>query len=195
MPRLKILKYGHPLLREKAAKLKSLGTREKDLVAAMAETMYAAHGIGLAATQVGVMERLFVVDVDQSREDSDDPPVRKLRVYINPEITWESDEDEPFTEGCLSIPGFDGEIYRPSRLKIVARDENFEMFEEDADQLLARVIQHELDHLNGVLFVDKLPLLKRPLAAGALGKIKKAHTEEMASLGSSFPVEELDAGS
>lgn len=189
---LKIIKYGHPLLREKAHELKGVGTRERELIAAMAETMYSARGIGLAATQVGVMERLFVVDVDQDRgEDTDEieaEDTRLLRVFINPEIVAESEEDEPFKEGCLSIPGLDGEVYRPSRVKVVARDENFEPFELEADTLLARVIQHELDHLNGVLFVDRLPLLKRPLVAGALNKIKKETLEELPTLSGEYPI-------
>ena len=188
--KLKIIKYGHPLLREKAHDVKRVGTRERELIAAMAETMYGAHGIGLAATQVGVMERLFVVDVDQDRdEDNEDADeTRRLQVFINPEIVAESEEDEPFKEGCLSIPGLDGEVYRPSRIKVVARDENFEPFEVEADTLLARVIQHEHDHLNGVLFVDRLPLLKRPLVAGALGKIKKETLAELPTLAGEYPI-------
>lgn len=188
--KLKIIKYGHPLLREKALDVKGVGQRERDLIAAMAETMYHARGIGLAATQVGVMERLFVVDVDQNRDEDDEDieETRRLQVFINPEIVAESEEDEPFKEGCLSIPGLDGEVYRPSRVKVVARDENFEPFEVEADELLARVIQHEYDHLNGVLFVDRLPLLKRPLVAGSLNKIKKETLEELPSLSGEYPI-------
>jgi len=184
---LKIISYGHPLLREKALDVKSIGRREKDLIAAMAETMYHARGIGLAATQVGVMERLFVVDVDQDREEEGEES-RKLRIYINPEIIWESDEDEPFDEGCLSIPEVNGEVYRPNRIRITARDENFEPFEEDADELLARVIQHETDHLNGVLFVDRMSLLKRSLLAGTLNKMKKSTLEEYPGLPKAYPI-------
>jgi peptide deformylase len=184
---LKIIKYGHPLLREKARDVKSVGRREKDLIAAMTETMYHARGIGLAATQVGVMERLFVVDADQDREDEREES-RNLRVYINPEIIWESDEDEPFDEGCLSIPEVNGEVYRPNRIRISARDENFELFEEDADELLARVIQHETDHLNGVLFVDRMTLIKRSLLAGTLNKMKKSTLEEYPGLPKDYPI-------
>jgi len=186
MALLKILHYGHPLLREKAFDLKGVGRRERELIAAMAETMYAARGIGLAATQVGVLERLFIVDVDQ--EDGD-PNSRRLQVFINPEIVWESEEDAPFEEGCLSIPGINGEVYRPKRVKVQARDENFEPFELEADELLARVIQHENDHLNGILFVDRLPLLKRGEIAGDLHRLKRATLEEIAALqGVVYPV-------
>ncbi len=124
----------------------------------MAETMYGANGIGLAGTQVGVMERIFVLDVDQERSDDLERELdsRRLQVFINPEITWESEEDESFEEGCLSIPAVQRDIYRPVKITLHARDENFEPFEVDADKLLARVIQHELDHLNGILFVDHL---------------------------------------
>lgn len=186
MAQLKILHYGHPLLREKAFDLKGVGRRERELIAAMAETMYAAHGIGLAATQVGVLERLFIVDVDQEEED---PSTRRLRVFINPEIVWESEEDAPFEEGCLSVPGIHGEIYRPTRIRIFARDENFEPFEMEADELLARVIQHENDHLNGILFVDRLALLKRSEIAGDLNRLKRATLEELAQLhGREYPI-------
>lgn len=187
---LKIIHYGHPLLREKAHDLKGVGRRERELVAAMAESMYAARGIGLAAPQVGLLERLFLVDVDQDRDGEDEgaEPVRNLRVFINPVVTWESEEDEPFTEGCLSIPGVEGEVFRPSRIRIAARDENFEPFEEEIDELLARVFQHELDHLEGVLFVDRLALLKRTLLAGQLNKIKSGVMDELPTLGDNYPI-------
>jgi len=191
MSLLKIIKYGHPLLKDKARDVKGIGPREKELIAAMGDTMYRAHGIGLAATQVGVMERIFVVDIDQDREaeeEDGDISSRKLQVFVNPEITWESEEDEPFKEGCLSIPGVEAEVYRPSRIRIHARDENFEPVEIEATELLARVIQHEQDHLNGILFVDRLPLLKRPGIAGQLNRIKKETHEELPTLTGEYPV-------
>jgi peptide deformylase len=179
MARLKILHYGHPLLREKAQEIRQVGREERELIEAMAETMYEGRGIGLAATQVGVMKRLFVVDVDQ---DEGKPESRRLRVFINPEIVWESEEDAPFEEGCLSLPGVYGEVYRPTRVRIVARDEHFEPFELEADEMLARVIQHENDHLDGVLFVDRLALLKRRDVAGELNRLKLATLEELQAL-------------
>lgn len=181
MSTLKIIKYGHPVLREKARDVKKLGSRERDLIAAMAETMYEARGIGLAAPQVGICERLFVVDVDQ--DDEIGPSSRRLRVFINPEIIWESEEDEPFKEGCLSIPGVEAEVYRPSRIKVVARDENFEPFELEAGELLARVIQHEFDHLEGILFVDRVAASRRAALAGQLNKIKRATLEDLRAAG------------
>ena len=191
MSRLKILQYGHPLLREKAADVKSIGTREKELFAAMAETMYAANGIGLAGPQVGVMERIFVLDIDQERSEDEEESreSRRLQVFVNPEIVWESEEDEPYEEGCLSIPNLHKEIYRPAVIKVVARDENFEEFEVEADELFARVIQHENDHLNGVMFVDHLSKISRALVAGELNRIKHATQEELPTLSGSYPIE------
>ena len=193
MSLLKILHYGHPLLREKAHDVKSVGRREKEIFEAMADTMYAANGIGLAGPQVGIMERIFVLDVDQVR--SSDPELsrasRRLQVFINPEIVWESADDSAYEEGCLSIPDLHREIYRPESIRVVARDENFEPFEVKADELFARVIQHENDHLNGVLFVDHLSRVSRALIAGELNRIKKSTQDELPSLpkdASGYPV-------
>ncbi len=189
MSLLKILQYGHPLLREKSFDLKRVGSREKELFAAMGETMYAANGIGLAGPQVGVMERIFVLDIDQRNESPKEAQeTRNLQVFINPEIVWESEEDEPYEEGCLSIPQIHKDIYRPAAIRVVARDENFEEFELEADDLLARVIQHELDHLNGVLFIDHLSRINRALLGGELNRIKQATQKELGSLPDEYPV-------
>lgn len=191
MSRLKILQYGHPLLREKAFDIKQVRTRERELFEAMGETMYAAQGIGLAGTQVGVMERVFVLDIDQDRakDGTLDLESRNLQVFINPEIIWESETDAPFEEGCLSIPQVQRDIYRPEQVTVRALDENFEPFELEADGLLARVIQHELDHLNGVLFVDHLNQIKRALVAGELNRIKSGTLADMEDVGATeYPV-------
>lgn len=188
MSLMKIIHYGHPLLREKALELKGVDHEISDLIAGMAEAMYAARGIGLAATQVGVLKRLFVIDIDHDREAEDPVATRNLRVFINPEIVAESDEDEPYKEGCLSVPGVEGEVYRPSCIKIVARDENFQLIEAEYDDLLARVFQHENDHLNGVLFVDRLAMLKRTMLAGQLNKMKRESLAELPSLSDKYPL-------
>lgn len=187
---MKILQYGHPLLHEKAMDVKSIGSRERELFAAMGETMYAANGIGLAGTQVGVMERIFVLDVDQERSDDPEHEIesRRLQIFVNPEITWESEEDEAFEEGCLSIPAVQRDIYRPVKVIISARDENFEPFEVEADKLMARVIQHELDHLNGILFVDHLSRMSRAFVAGELNRIKIATQEDLDAVTEQYPV-------
>jgi len=171
MKKLKIIKYEHPLLRQKARKVERIGPRERELIAAMADTMYDAPGCGLAAPQVGVLEQIFVADADFDRDDPNSE--RHLRVFINPVIVWESEEDEPMKEGCLSIPGIEGEVYRPKRIIVRARDENFEPFELEADEMLARVIQHETDHLHGILFIDRMAKFKRSLLAGRLGKLRR----------------------
>jgi len=187
--KLKIIRYGHPLLREKSFDVRKLDSRMRELIRAMAETMYAAPGVGLAAPQVGVLERLFLADVDYDRRDENPEDTRNLHVFINPVIIEESEEDEPYSEGCLSIPGVEAEVYRPSRIVIAARDENFEPFEAEADGLLARVIQHETDHLHGILFVDKVPLLKRSVLGGQLNRMKREVLEELKDLDPAYPIE------
>lgn len=189
MPLLKIIQYGHPLLRKVAKEVTDFAQRERDLILSMAETMYANRGVGLAATQVGVMQRIFVADSDQDRDsENGGSENRRLRVFINPQVTWESEEDDSMEEGCLSIPEIRGEVFRPAKIKVVARDENFEPFELDAEALLSRVIQHELDHLNGVLFIDKLPMLKRPLIAAQLMRLKKQTVSELPQFSGNYPV-------
>lgn len=187
---LRILKYGHPLLRERAHDLKTLGSRERGIIDSMLATMYHNRGIGLAATQVGWMERVFVLDADQDRDAEDEgaPPARHPRVFINPEIIWESEDDEPYTEGCLSMPGIDADVYRPSAVRVRARDEHFEPFEIEADGLLARVIQHEYDHLSGTLFVDRLTLLKRARLAAGLNRLKSATEAELPPPDTEYPI-------
>ncbi|PKO16976.1 peptide deformylase [candidate division BRC1 bacterium HGW-BRC1-1] len=217
MSLLKIINYGHPLLRERAAEVTEMNDAMLDIIEGMAVTMYENGGVGLAANQVGLLKRVFVVDgaiiddEDFADEDEDEDGVDgdqesddeegeeadeddadyfdDLLVFINPEIIEESAEDGPYDEGCLSIPDVRGEVYRPLRVKVRAMDEHLEPFEVEAEGLLARVIQHELDHLNGVLFVDHLPLMKRTLLAGDLNRLKKASLEELPSLeGVEYPI-------
>ena len=204
MPLLKILHYGHPLLRQRAEEVAGVDQNTLDIIHDMAATMYENDGVGLAGPQVGVMQRIFVADVGRLPDEEDvDPDLLgadadedddacgqdTLMVFINPEIVVESPDDGPYEEGCLSIPGVRGEVYRPLRVRVRARDERFEPFEVEATGLLARVIQHELDHLNGVLFIDHLPLMKRGLLAGDLNRIKRVATEELPSLqGAAYPI-------
>ncbi|MCJ2060543.1 peptide deformylase [Methylobacterium sp. J-048] len=127
----------------------------RTLVADMFETMYDAPGVGLAAIQVGVAKR--VVTIDTSKEEG----VRDSRVFIDPEITWASDEKRVYDEGCLSIPEYYAEVERPDRVRVKFRDIEGQEQEIEADGLLATCIQHEIDHLNGVLFIDHISKLKR----------------------------------
>ncbi|EGL82607.1 Peptide deformylase [Caldalkalibacillus thermarum TA2.A1] len=139
-----IVKYPDPVLREKAVEVKRIDERLHRLLNDMAETMYAAEGVGLAAPQVGISKRVFVVDVGDENG---------LLEFINPEIIVKEGE-QIGPEGCLSIPGVNGEVRRAQKIKVRAIDRNGETFELEAEDLLARAIQHELDHLNGVLFID-----------------------------------------
>jgi peptide deformylase len=125
------------------------------LVADMFDTMYHAPGIGLAAIQVGVPARVVVMDLSKRQTEA------QPKVFINPEITWSSDEPSVYEEGCLSIPDVHEDVERPARVKVTYRDVDGELRAEDADGLFATCIQHEVDHLNGVLFIDHISRLKR----------------------------------
>lgn len=139
----------------------------KTLLDDMLETMYAAPGIGLAAPQIGVMKRVVVMDVS---DDKDKPEPLKL---INPEIIWESEETSVYQEGCLSIPEQYADIERPAEVGLRYMDENGETHEIEADGLLATCIQHELDHLDGILFTDYLSALKRNMIIKKVQKLQK----------------------
>lgn len=145
------------VLREKAQPVTAFDADLKRLVEDMFETMYAAPGIGLAAPQVGVMQRVFVVDVSP-REDMKEP-----LAFINPEITWASDETSVYEEGCLSIPEYYEEVERPARVRMRFQDVEGKEHEIEAGGVLATCAQHELDHLNGVLFIDHISKLKREM--------------------------------
>ena len=137
----------------------------------MLETMYAAPGIGLAAVQIGVMKRVIVMDLAREGEP------RAPRHFVNPEITWSSEETVPYEEGCLSIPDIYDEVLRPARVKVRYLNYAGETVEEDAEGLYAVCIQHEMDHLNGVLFIDHLSRLKRDRA---VAKVKKGRPAKAA---------------
>ena len=153
MSLLTILRYPDPRLHKVAKPVSVFDERIKTLVADMAETMYDAPGIGLAATQVDVHEQVIVIDTSEDHT--------QLRAYINPEILWSSDEKQVYDEGCLSVPGIYDGVERPMRVKVRAFDVDGQPFEVDADGLLAVCIQHEMDHLKGKVFVEYLSPLKR----------------------------------
>ena len=150
---LNILEFPDPRLRTIAKPVESVDDSLRQLIDDMFETMYAAPGIGLAATQVNVHKRLVVIDVS---EDKTQP-----LVFINPEFEPLTDELDQYQEGCLSVPGFYENVERPQRVRVKALDRNGEAFEMICEGLLAVCIQHECDHLNGKLFVDYLSSLKR----------------------------------
>jgi peptide deformylase len=149
-----ILTYPDPRLREVAKPVEKVDDAIRALVEDMAETMYDAPGVGLAANQIGVPVRIFVIDIAQEDEPSE------LRVFINPEII-EKDGVQLYREGCLSFPGVAEDVKRAATVKVRALDASGESFELEADGLLAVAIQHENDHLDGVLMVDKFNALKR----------------------------------
>ena len=144
----------------------------KALAADMLETMYDAPGIGLAAIQIGVPKRLVVVDLGKN------PDERSPLVLVDPEITWSSDETRVHEEGCLSIPEYYEEVERPDRVRVRYRNLDGEAVETEADGILATCIQHEVDHLNGVLFVDYLSRLKRSRVLKKFEKSAKRESED-----------------
>ncbi|MCB5362701.1 peptide deformylase [Pusillimonas sp. CC-YST705] len=168
MALLPILRYPDPRLFKTAKPVQVVDDRIRQLVRDMAETMYDAPGVGLAATQVDVHERVVVMDIS---EDSNE-----LRVLINPEIIWRSDEQQVYQEGCLSVPGIYEEVKRADQVRVRALNENGEAYEFEADGLLAVCVQHELDHLNGKVFVEYLS----PLKQGRIKtKLRKQEREEL----------------
>jgi len=153
MAKLNILEFPDPRLRTKAKPVTEVDDAVRKLVADMFETMYDAPGIGLAATQVDVHQRIVVIDVS---EDKNQP-----LVFINPEISVLGEDKADCEEGCLSVPGYSEPVSRPTQIKVKALNEHGETFEIEPSDLLAVCIQHEVDHLNGKLFVDYLSPLKR----------------------------------
>jgi len=160
-----ILEYPDPRLREPAKPVAAVTAEIQSLIDDMAETMYAAPGCGLAANQIGVDLRIFVVDCAGEDEPSD------FRVFINPEIL-EKDGQVVWNEGCLSFPGVTEEIKRAERVKVRALGRDGKPFELETDGLLAVAIQHETDHLNGVLMIDKLNALKKRMMGRKLARAK-----------------------
>jgi peptide deformylase len=170
-----IVEVPDPRLREISKPVETVDDGVRALVADMFETLYAAPGIGLAAIQVGVPQRILVIDLQEPRdpEDPDSPVVRDPRVFINPEILEASDQDVPYTEGCLSVPDQFAEVDRPDRIRARWLDEKGTAHEKEITGLLAVCLQHEMDHLNGILFIDHLSRLKREMILKKLAKQRK----------------------
>jgi peptide deformylase len=172
---LRIYETPDPMLRQISTPVENVDDDLRALIKDMFETMYDAPGIGLAAVQVGVPRRLLVMDL-QEPENPDDPeskPVREPRVFINPEILEASDTEIPYLEGCLSVPDQYADVMRPDRIKARWLDEDGKSHEEELDGLLAVCLQHEMDHLEGVLFIDHLSKLKRDMVLKKLAKARK----------------------
>ena len=177
MPKLKILIAPDPVLKKRAERVERVDAATRRLMDDMLETMHAANGIGLAAPQVGVLKRIIVVDVTRSPEQAPRP----YRM-ANPEIVWSSEAVVAREEGCLSLPDHFGEVTRAERVRVRFLDHENEIREIDADGLLGRCIQHEIDHLEGTLFVDHLSALKRNIILRKLSKTKKQHVPTAAAV-------------
>ncbi len=178
---LSIVAYGDPVLRKKGKTIDADYAQLDELIANMWETMYKAKGVGLAAPQIGLPIRLFVIDTGPFAEDEDfteeEQEILKAfkRVFINAEMVEEEGKNWTFNEGCLSIPDIREDVSRKDTITIRYMDENFKEQTQTFNGLLARVIQHEYDHIEGVLFTDKLSSLKRRLLKGKLNNISKGN--------------------
>jgi peptide deformylase len=164
-----ILQLPDPVLRKVSAPVEKIDGEIKALIKDMFETMYDAPGVGLAAIQIGVAKR--VVTIDATRGDEEKQPM----VFINPEIVYASEQKDVKEEGCLSISEYYEEVERPSEVKVRYMDEKGKTHEIEADGLLARALQHEIDHLNGVLFIDHISKLKRDRVTKKFAKAAKAN--------------------
>jgi peptide deformylase len=169
---LPIITAPDPRLKLKAKPVKAVDAEVRRLMDDMIETMYAAPGIGLAAPQVGVARRVLVVDA--AREDEKPQPLK----IANPEILWRSEELATYNEGCLSLPEHYADVSRPAKIRLRYLDEQNELREVELEGLLATCIQHEMDHLEGVLFVDHLSALKRGIILRKLAKLKRQKSGE-----------------
>ena len=182
---LPIYASGYPVLRKKAETIGPDYPNLAGLIADMFETMYNASGVGLAAPQVGLGVRLFIVDA----EPMDEELLKGFKkVFINPEILEQDGDPWPYSEGCLSLPGLHEDVIRPARVRIRYQDENFEQHEETFEGLGARVIQHEYDHIEGILFTDHLSGLRKRLLKNRLNAISKGDCENKYRM--KFPMRE-----
>lgn len=171
MALMKILTAPDPRLKQAARPVERVDESVRKLMDDMLETMYDAPGVGLAAPQVGVLQRVIVADVARTGEAPQ--PIR----MANPEVLWESDELSVFEEGCLSLPEHYADVKRPERVRIRYLDHENEIREQEFDGFLATCLQHEMDHLDGVLFVDHISSLKRNMILRKLAKLKKAEAK------------------
>lgn len=180
---LPIVAYGDPVLRKKGTDISAEYPRLKELIDNMFETMYNAYGVGLAAPQIGKDIRLFVVDTEPFSENEEYTAEERdflksfKRVFINAHIRNEEGNEWPFNEGCLSIPGIHEDVTRLDTIHMEYVDENFKTYQETFTGLVARVIQHEYDHIDGVLFTDKISAFKKRLIKGKLEKISKGQVQ------------------
>lgn len=181
-----------PVLKEKGSVIENIDADIQSQAKKMVNTMYDGRGIGLAANQVGLLNRMFVMDLPEGSwrygeeidgiltieagyrsGQADDAPMRKPRVFINPEVVWESEQKSVYEEGCLSIPQQYAPVVRPAAIKVKYQDIDKTTYEEEFEGLDAACVQHEIDHLNGVLFIDYLSSLKRNMILKKMRKFNK----------------------
>ena len=174
-----IVEVPDPRLRQISSPVEEVTDEIRELVADMFETMYAAPGIGLAAIQVGVPKRILVIDLQEPDEEGGEA-VRDPHVFINPEILEASEQEVPYTEGCLSVPDQYAEVDRPDRIRARWLDIDGKVREQEIEGLLATCLQHEMDHLNGILFIDHLSRLKRDMILRKLAKQRKEQEKRAA---------------
>lgn len=166
---LPIIKLGHPSLRKRAAQISEITPEICELAENMVDTMRLNEGIGLAGPQVNVLSRIFVIDHFLIDEESE------AQAYVNPRILTAANP-EPYEEGCLSIPDVRADVVRPAQIEVEYQSLEGELVREKLDGIAARVFQHELDHLDGILFIDRIPKLKLKLLEPQLKKIREAHS-------------------
>ena len=174
---LPIVEVPDSVLRQTCAPVEEITEEVRGIVADMFDTMYDAHGIGLAAIQVGILRRIVVIDLQDRQSEEEEPApeaARDPRAFINPEIVEVSEELSTYNEGCLSIPEQYAEVTRPARCRVTWLDTEGARQEAEFDGLMATCMQHEIDHLNGVLFIDHISRLKRGMLLKKLDKLRRA---------------------
>jgi peptide deformylase len=168
---LNIIKYGSPILRAKSIEVNE-GDPVNEDVAVLFDILEKSNGVGLSGVQIGILKRVFIIDTTRTKEDN--PEMTQIKkAYINPAILSKSDKLIWFNEGCLSIPEIYEEVERPEKITVKYQNIMFHTIEEEINGIEARIFQHEYDHLNGILFIDRLSPLRKVLLAGKLKKIKK----------------------
>jgi len=188
---LPIVEVPDPVLRKVCEPVAQVNDEVRGIVADMFDTMYDARGIGLAASQVGILRRIVVIDLQERPDDDDDDDdddaadgpadeaeadaggTRNPHAFINPELTWTSEDTSTYNEGCLSIPEQYAEVTRPARCRVTWLDTDGQSHEQEFDGLMATCMQHEIDHLNGVLFTDHISRLKRGMLMKKLDKMRR----------------------
>ncbi len=174
MAKLKIYEYPHPVLKQKSVQVGKVDAEIRKLLDDMLETMYAAAGVGLAAPQVGVLKRIVVIDIAHEDEGEKRSPL----FLVNPEIVWHSDEEKCQLEGCLSLPEQSAEVSRFKQVRVRYCDYDGKENEILAEGLLAVALQHEIDHLDGILYIDHISRLKRQMLVKKLQKMRQEETGE-----------------